>query len=66
MAILSSITVLNNIVVLITEAVYIAQASSCFKCLDMCTFTYATPTFITEVHYLVTQVKLPLMTVTVN
>ena len=32
----------------------------------MCMFTYATPTFTTEVHCLVTQVKLLLTTVTVN
>ena len=32
----------------------------------MCTFMYATPTFITEVLCLVTQLQLLLMTVTVN
>ena len=44
----------------------IAQGSSSFKCLDMHTFTYATPIFITEVFRLVTQVQLLLTNVTVN
>ena len=44
----------------------IAQLSSSFKHLDMCMFTYATPTLITKVLHLVTQVQLLLMTVTVN
>ena len=44
----------------------ITQASFSFKCLDMRTFTYATPTFITEALHLGTQVQLLLMTVTVN
>ena len=44
----------------------IAQASSSFKCLTTCTFTYATPTFITEALRSVTQVQLLLTTVTVN
>ena len=35
-----------------------------FKCLNTCTFTYATPTFITEGVCFVTQVQLLLMTVT--
>ena len=55
----SSITVLNNIVLLITRSqLSIAQASSSFKCLNMSTFTYATATFITEVLHLVTQVQI--------
>ena len=44
----------------------VAQASSSFKLFDMRTFTYVTPTFITEVLRLVTQVQLLLTTVTVN
>ena len=40
-----------------------AQASSSFKHLDTHTFTYATPTSITEVLCLVTQVQLLLTTV---
>ena len=39
---------------------------SCFKLLDTRILTYATPTFITEVRCLVTQVQLLLMTVTVS
>ena len=34
------------------------QASSSFKWLNMCTFTYATPTFVTEALHLVTQLQL--------
>ena len=45
---------------------FIAQASSSFKRLDICMFMYATPTFITKALRLVTQVQLLLMTVTVN
>ena len=45
---------------------YITQASSSFKCLDKRTFTYATPTFITEALRVVTLVQLLLTTVTVN
>ena len=43
-----------------------AQASSYFEHLDMHAFTYVTPTFVTEAHYLVTRVQLLLMTVKVN
>ena len=46
--------------------VRLAQASSSFKLFDTRTFTYATPTFITESHSFVTQVQLLLTTVTVN
>ena len=35
----------------------IAQVSSSFKCLDTCTFTYATPTFTTERSFLLAQVQ---------
>ena len=35
-----------------------AQASSSFKHLDMLTFMYATPTFVTGVLHLVAQVQL--------
>ena len=42
------------------------QASSSFKRLYMRTFTYATPTFITEALRLVTLVKLLLTTATEN
>ena len=60
-------TVLNNILLLITRSrLSIAQASSSFKRLNMCTFMYATPTFITEVLCLLTQVQLVLMNFTVN
>ena len=49
--------VLNNILLLITHSrLYITQASSSFKLFDTRTFTYATPTFITEALSLVTQV----------
>ena len=52
-------TVLNNIILLITcSHLSVAQASSSFNCLDMCTPMHATPTFITEAHRLVTQVQL--------
>ena len=44
----------------------IAQNSFSIKHPDMCTFMYATPTFITEALCLVTQLQLLLMTVTVN
>ena len=54
--ILSGITVLNNTVILITQShLSIAQSSSRFKCLNMCTFIYTTPTCITEAHHLITQ-----------
>ena len=36
----------------------IAKASSSFKHLDMYTFTYATPTLITEALHLVTRIQL--------
>ena len=56
----------NNIALLITRShLPIAQASS-FSFLNMCTFTYATITFITKAHRLFTQVQLLLTTVTVN
>ena len=62
---LSSIT---YILLLLTQShLSIAQASCSFKCsLNMCTFMHTTPTFITEVLHLVTQLQLLLMTVTVN
>ena len=48
---------INNILLLmIQNCLSIAQASSSFKHFDTCTFTYATPTFITEVLGLATQV----------
>ena len=60
-------SVLNNILLLITQSpLSIIQASSSFKHLDIRTFTYTTPTFITEVLRLVTQVQLLLTTVAVN
>ena len=54
------VTILNNVLVLITQShLSTAQDSSSFKHLnDMCMFMYVTPTFITEVFHLVTQVKL--------
>ena len=62
---LSDLTI--NILLLLTQnRLSIAQASSCFKCLDTCTFTYATPTFITEAFHLVTQVQLLLTNVAAN
>ena len=65
--IFSGITVLNNIVLTISQShLSIAQASSSFKCLDMHTFTYATPTLITEALRFVIRVQLLLTTVTVN
>ena len=52
-------TVLNNILLLTTQSrLSIAQASSSFKCLNMHTFTFATPTLITEALHLLTQVQL--------
>ena len=63
---LSDTTVLNNFVLMISQShLSIAQANSSFKCLDMCMFTYTTPTLITEVLGLVTRVQLPLVTVIV-
>ena len=60
-------TILNNILLLIAcSHLSITQASSYFKCLDTCTFTYATPTFITEALRLVMLVQLLLTTVTMN
>ena len=59
--------VLISILLLTTRSrLSIAQANSSLKLFDTCTFTYATPTFITEALSLVTQVQLFLMTVTVN
>ena len=53
---LGGISVVNNIIKLITCSFFsMILASSSFKCLDMHTFTYATPTFITEALCLVTQ-----------
>ena len=46
--------------------IYIVQDSSSFKCLEMHMFMYATPTPLTEVLCLVTQVQLLLATVTLN
>ena len=45
-----------------TQLTTIPYNTNSFKCLKTCTFTYATPTFITEAHYLVTQVQLLLTT----
>ena len=59
--------VLNSILLLTTRNRFsIVQASSSFKLFDTRTFTYATPTFITEALSLVTQVQVLLTTVTVN
>ena len=42
-------TVLTNIILLITwSRLSVAQPSSSFKLFDKRTFTYATPTFVTE------------------
>ena len=49
---------LNNILLITWSCFSVAQASSSFNCLDMCMPTRAAPTFITEVHFLVTQVQL--------
>ena len=58
---------LNNILLPTTRScLSIVQASSSFKCLDTCTITYATPTYITEVLHLLTQVQLLLTHFTVN
>ena len=63
----SGTTVLNNILLLIARSLLsISQASSSFKRLDTRTFTYTTPTFITEALRLVTLIQLVLTTVTVN
>ena len=57
----------GHILLLIARSLLsITQASSSFKRLNTCTFTYVTPTFITEVLHLVTLVQLLLTTVTVN
>ena len=56
----------QNYTDIIGLGISIVQASSSFKCFDAHTFIYSTPTFITEVHCLVTQVQLSLLTVTVN
>ena len=54
-----SITVLNNILLLITwSCLSIPQASSSFELFDMHKFKYIAPTSITEVLFLVTQVQL--------
>ena len=59
--------VLNSILLLTTRScLSIAQASSFIKLFDTRTFTYATPTFITEALSLVTQVQVFLTTATVN
>ena len=51
-------TILNNLLLLITRShLSIAQASSSFNRLNTCSPTHATPTFITEVLCLVTQVR---------
>ena len=55
--------VLNNVVLLIAQS-HLSMAQA--KRLHMHMFTYNTPTFITEVHRLVTRVQLLLTTVTVN
>ena len=56
---LSGITILNNIILLITRnCLSLAQASSCYKSLDMYTPMYSTPTFVTEELCLVTYVVL--------
>ena len=48
------------------SCLFITQASSSFKRLNTRTFTYTTPTFITEVLHLVMLVQLFLMTVWFN
>ena len=54
--------VLNNILLLTSRShLSIAQASSSFKRFDMRTFTYTTPTIITEALCLLTQVQLLLI-----
>ena len=64
---LISMTVLNNIILLLTQSrLSITQASSSFNRLDTFTPTHATPTFITEALCLVTQVLLLLTTVSVD
>ena len=53
-------------VLLLNSRLSIAQASSSFKRFDTHTFTYTTPTFITEVLRILTQVQLVLIDFTVN
>ena len=61
------ITILNNILLLTTQSyLSAAQDSSFLKCLDMHTFVYATPTFVSEAFCLVTQLQLLLTIVTMN
>ena len=60
-------TVLNNIILLITRSrLSVAQASPSFNRLNTCAPMHATPTFITEALRLVTQVELLLTTVALN
>ena len=67
MALFFFLSGITDILLLITQShLSRAQASSSFKCFNMCTFTYATPTIKTEAPCIVTQVQLLLMTVTVN
>ena len=55
----SGITVLNNIMLLITQShLSVAQASPCFKHLDTHTPTCATPTSIPKAPHLGTYVQL--------
>ena len=59
--------ILNNILLLISQSCSsIAQTSSSFKSLNMRMFMYTTPTFITKVLHLVTQIQLLLTNDTVN
>ena len=62
----SGTTVLNNILLLITRSHLSITQASFFKRLNMHTFKYATPTFITEALCLATLVQLLLTTVAVN
>ena len=60
-------TVLNNIILLITEAVYLWPKLSLLLIASIDgTATHATPTFITEALCLVTRVQLFLTTVSVD
>ena len=57
--ILSGVTILINIISLITQScLSVAHASSPFKCLGMCTIPmHATPIFTTEALHLVTCIQ---------
>ena len=56
---MGNVVSLTGHILLITQScLSVAQASSSFKCIDMCTPTHATPTFIAEALHLVTYVQL--------